>query len=1158
LSEAEVGSHEHGPPRKSSSRAGGWALKIFLLFAVMLVASLAFGLMMRDEALLWIIRREAPRRVPGLKEFQLQNLKTTLSLRPQIELRGLLVKVNRDGSEVLLESQLLSFRSTALMWDLVKSFKGSTQATASIVSLRAEGVRIGLPATADPPAPASMSDSQPTPITWPNLKVDLQVVGFRVEHARGNLNFNQAKILSDLSSPDRKTIVDIQAEVEPRPSTQPGSYRLPMAIQAEIAEWPESARIDHAKLQILNLTLQAKGRADLRNSRIDLNIETEVRDLEAISTSGSTPGSTTRTAQGPDLQAQLGQIALQHAQTLGLSGLPRGGVMLKSHLSGQWTSRIELRSQFALSDFVLPLAFKQSDKLSLQGPAKLDTSGQIFLKLLKGPEGWIVEDAQSQGLRLRADFQDLQIDGPRFRKPARTPLLVDAAALVSGGYLKLQRLDLRFHTLSVFAQGQFPWDDSAVLSLQTTAEVPTFADWSKFFPAQTLSPKLSQLATELRGSARLELSADAPLRSWKEGHWQNLNVDLKLLRVQNLRWPWTTPKSENESAFRLEGLIEADIIAQGRWSQGALTLQQSTGMIDLTQAQLAMQAEAPSPSRPATSAKLPSQSSERITIFQKSLGQVLRATWSAQAKAGASDVSSKSLRARSSVQQASLPKPMATERIELNVQALRLLAPGLDLSLQGSVRTQLPQTLSASSTGANAVQSLSTSKSQTSLLADHNLAPEIDLQFKATQQLKALRGLLPAHSHLLPTGQTQVQGQIAGQWHKAGLSAAPLSLTAQIKADLDEVILPPSAEPKTGAVNTSPSQAPLEPLLPPWPIVKNSDLNFNVRLAKLRRPAPQGSEISEARDLNINGIQTSGRFLGERRRSAANLPAGHVDLTAQIQNLFDGKWVVKKARLDLRSARLPIEAEAEVRGTDLQAMLGFASPDFGKLISGKMDALFRVQVPNVRREPTEVPKAYAQRLLQSTELKTHSRIRQGFISTQSLDQLINEKLSSLPGLGSGKKLASKGVASDLELKLRLNSEQKSGKAFVDRLVSTTPEKNEVTLQGELDLSTDVKQIRARLQGEARLAQAEVGGAIAEANRDSQGRLVIPLSLNGPLTQLNVDIAQQAIQKMLERAAQAEGQRLKRQVEGRAQEQIQRTREEAEKKIQEEIKKRLGL
>lgn len=1134
MSEDQVEAHKPQPPPKPSSRAGVWATRLALLFAVLLVASLALGLLVRDEALLWIIRREAPRRIPGIKEFQLQNLKTQFSFKPQIELRGLRVRLARDGSDVFFESQLLSFQSAAYVWDLAKSFQGTSQAPTSVVSLRAQNVRLALLEGADPGARTSGSDAPQRAITWPKLKVDLQAANIRLEHARGGLNLQQAKVLSDLAAKDRKTIVDIQAEVDLKRGSETGRFRFPLAMQAEIADWPESAQINHAKLQILNLTLQAKGRADLSTSRIDLNLESEIRELESSATSAS--NSVRASNHEPASQAELTQLALQHAQTLGLSALPRGGVMLKSHLSGQWTSRLELRQQFAFSDFVLPLAFKQGDKLSLQGPAKLDTSGQIFLKLLKGPEGWIVEDAQSQGLRLRADFQDLEVEGPNYRKPARTPLLVDAAALVSGGFLKLQRLDLRFHTLSVFAQGQFPWDDSSVLSLQTTAEVPTFADWSKFFPAQALSPQVSQLATELRGSARLEVNAEAPLRSWKEGDWQNLNVDLKLLRVQGLRWPWTGPKSSDESGFQLEGLIEADLMAQGRWSQGALTIRQSTGLVDLTQADLSLQSKANS------------QNSDRLTILRKTRGQTLRATWSLQAKASASEAPQKSGRSRSTARQSLPQSPSTTERIDLNVQAMRLLAPGLDLSVQGSVRTMLPQTLAASS---------STTRPP-STLANDSFAPEFNLQFKATQQLKALRGLFPSHSHLLPSGETQIQGQLGGQWHKTGLGAAPLSLSAQIKADLDELILPPSADPKPSTVSASTTQASLEPLLPSWPIVKNSDLNFNVRIAKLRRPTLQSSENPEARDLSVSGIQASGQYLGEKRRPLSNLPAGHLNLTAQIQNLFDGKWDVKRARVDLRSARLPIEAEAEVRGTDLQAMLGFASPDFGKLISGKMDALFRAQVPNVRREPHETPKAYAQRLLQSTELKTHSRIRQGFISTQSLDQLINEKLSSLPGLGTGKKLASKGVASDLELKLRLNSEQKSGKAFVDRLISTTPEKNEVTLQGELDFSTDVKQIRARLQGEARLAQAEVGGAIAEANRDSQGRLVIPLSLNGPLTQLNVDIAQQAVQKMLERAAQAEGQKLKRQVEGRAQEQIQRTREEAEKKIQDEIKKRLGL
>lgn len=181
-----------------------------------------------------------------------------------------------------------------------------------------------------------------------------------------------------------------------------------------------------------------------------------------------------------------------------------------------------------------------------------------------------------------------------------------------------------------------------------------------------------------------------------------------------------------------------------------------------------------------------------------------------------------------------------------------------------------------------------------------------------------------------------------------------------------------------------------------------------------------------------------------------------------------------------------------------------------------------------------MPDAFSEKLLEEVAASGKAEIKNGFVSTASIDGLVNAKLSGIPGVGDKAKINSGGLASEM----RTDFSYAQAVATLKNFLAVTPKKDEVSLNGTMTLAFDCD-----MAGEARLVSAPVQGSVRAANSDAQGRLVVPIRFRGNLKSPSVDIASETIQAMLTKTAAFEANKLK-----------DKAISEGKKKLEDEAKK----
>jgi|GEM_PF-4971911 len=377
---------------------------------------------------------------------------------------------------------------------------------------------------------------------------------------------------------------------------------------------------------------------------------------------------------------------------------------------------------------------------------------------------------------------------------------------------------------------------------------------------------------------------------------------------------------------------------------------------------------------------------------------------------------------------------------------------------------------------------------------------QLDLNASANAELNSLREYLPKLPLKISGGSLGAKAKVGGAWlTEGGVELSPLLISGTMIGKLGSVEIPPAAE--SEAETTLPAQA----LLPNWPVARKAKLGFVFDLGQFTRGPLQASGIHAQGNLN------EGRFTGE----------------AIVSRVFGGKASLRQLAGDLREAKVPVRGLALVEGMDLSSMAGFVDPSYQKIVKGTLKADASFQAPDV----------LGNGLLQTAMANGKAEIRNGYVSTASLDTLVNAKLSAIPGIGDKAKLNSGGMAAEM----RTNFSVAGGVATLKDFVAITPKKDEMRLAGTMNLAFDCD-----LAGEAALANAPVQGAVREANSDALGRLVIPIRFRGNLKNPSVDIASETIQAMLAKTAKQEASKLK-----------DKAVSEGKKKLEDEAKKAVG-
>jgi hypothetical protein len=343
-----------------------------------------------------------------------------------------------------------------------------------------------------------------------------------------------------------------------------------------------------------------------------------------------------------------------------------------------------------------------------------------------------------------------------------------------------------------------------------------------------------------------------------------------------------------------------------------------------------------------------------------------------------------------------------------------------------------------------------------------------------------------------------------------GIEKSPLTLVGNVSANIPKfnyaaqkaaAVAPAPTPNETGKpVATAPQS-----ILPHWPIMQTMKFQARVKL----------------QNVDYNNLQISGVDL--------NLNINHGALTGivSVQKIFGGFISADKIQMALLTPLAPLATQVTIRNLDIAEALAYGAPKWKDAAKGMASGLIDMHVASHESKD----------FIGETSAAGHLQIKNGFLSTVSFDQYLNEKLSSIPGLGSKKVVNTKGTAMEVSTIFDFNHSILN----IKTLDAVTPEKNELNVAGiiKVDQSLDLK-------GKVWLGPSTLSGDIVKCNADSSGRMVIPVHVSGTATKPEYNLVEGTAQQLIAQMASCQANKLKSQFQDQIQNRVQ---DEAKKSLQ---------
>lgn len=394
------------------------------------------------------------------------------------------------------------------------------------------------------------------------------------------------------------------------------------------------------------------------------------------------------------------------------------------------------------------------------------------------------------------------------------------------------------------------------------------------------------------------------------------------------------------------------------------------------------------------------------------------------------------------------------------------------------------------------------------------LKPEMKLKAQTPQMdLTRLTQMIPMLRKWKLSGKINGDMLLDGRYEpKLGVEASIMRLDGTIKAFLPEFAYIPEV-PVEGKVSAQPAPDPKKKknpaILPPWPILVDSAVRTELTIGKLFY-----------KDLIVEGLKWKGAL-------DRGTLVGQID----IKEVFGGTVIVGKLKIPMKDAQPTTQLNAVWGNLQAGKAFDWLLPNWKGLFSGVSNG----SIDLVMLHPDNPD------FTLESVVRGKGTLKNGFLSTLKFDQAVNSKLAQIPGLGAQTPFTTKGVAGNVDFDFEFNKNMVRFRNFD----MVTPEKNEFHGGGwiKTDKTLDIK-------GNVHLTKPSVQGSVVQANSDKEGRLVVPVQIDGSVTDPKMNIADQTIKTMLAKTAEYEGARLR----GEAQKALKIEVEGAKKKLGDELNK----
>ncbi len=261
-----------------------------------------------------------------------------------------------------------------------------------------------------------------------------------------------------------------------------------------------------------------------------------------------------------------------------------------------------------------------------------------------------------------------------------------------------------------------------------------------------------------------------------------------------------------------------------------------------------------------------------------------------------------------------------------------------------------------------------------------------------------------------------------------------------------------------------------------WPKIKSSNFKFETQIGRFTHDRLAAESIASV--LNLNDQMMSGYI--------------------KIAKIDSGEIYFSNIKYDMKETMPLLLGQCDFKSIDSSQFLTSIESSSTGLLKGDASGQFSFNLP------FPAPSDW----LSSLKLNGLLKIKNALFSNRGMDELLNEKLAQIPGIGKPKPATINSSGSELSVLF----------GFSDAILNVTdfrlltPARNELQAKGTVLLPTQ----KLNLNGTAFLADTPIGGDVKLANSDTQGRFIVPFSLSGTLTKPETSFAEASIQEILKK------------------------------------------
>lgn len=370
----------------------------------------------------------------------------------------------------------------------------------------------------------------------------------------------------------------------------------------------------------------------------------------------------------------------------------------------------------------------------------------------------------------------------------------------------------------------------------------------------------------------------------------------------------------------------------------------------------------------------------------------------------------------------------------------------------------------------------------------------------------------PKYERVLPKTWLRTKLEVAGTINSEEFLNSAIRTTGHVELKIPQLLLPKISESEKSKTNETTS-SPAKALLESTPLLKGINISTKVDIGEFVMLPYQAQGLIINTELNNLRLNANGN----------------------IQKVFGGSAGIKELSVPLDQVLPEVRFSVNASAIRIENVTAAMMPQFEKLVQGQAQA----EVSGTSPWPT------AKNFLPGINASGKFQLINGVLSTVELANMMKDLIAKIPK-ANPEMITQRGPLQITEG--FANFKMQSGQIQFAPFNAKTARRDELNVVGSLDLmmSVDLKGSLALVDGVQNL------GSLYEANKDTQGRLVIPLEIKGNALKPEMKVAQDILGKMIAKTADYE----KNKAVGAAKNQITNTIEKKRSELEKDLKKKV--